>query len=226
MMRKRVSVACPSVLRNFIQPSIGALILRADYTGNRCAVRGLRLSLPGRNAFWKSGTPAVRWRTGHPVVGQFGQRSLFGGRRWWIRLGFNRLCKFLPPRIIVRLDHASHPSEMGDILSDTQSRQHRASLPIVGHISGDVPDNLDAISDRGVDHGAATDSVDRDAIDKIPIDSPGADAPRKETQGVLSNTGKTEPADLHSNRQVAIGREEWYQLLWKFKLILKKENNR
>jgi DNA-binding transcriptional regulator YiaG len=56
-----------------------------------------------------------------------------------------------------------------------------------------------------------------------------ANVSREKTQCTRVDSGESQPANLNSNRDVLFGREEWYENLWKLKLLVdaaKKKNHR
>jgi hypothetical protein len=113
---------------------------------------------------------------------------------------------------------------MRNVLSDTKSRKRTAAGP-VGHIGRDRADDLNAISGRRVDHGTPANAVDGNSVNEVRGRLSSADIAREKTERVRINPREAKPADFNANRKTDVPWEQWYEDLWKIKLMLKKQNH-
>jgi len=117
--------------------------------------------------------------------------------------------------------------EMRDILSNQQSGE-RFTGSAVGLIRGYGAHNSDIINAVRVDDRPAADSIDSDAINQVSVSVvlPGADTAGKEAERVSFYRGESQPANFNTDSQGRLSWEEWYRLLWKFKVTVWEKNHR
>lgn len=117
--------------------------------------------------------------------------------------------------------------EVRNISRNRQSRKGVSSRSIAD-ISGNGANDLRPVSFGRVDDRASADSVDCHAIDQIrmpPLLS-GTDIARKETEGMRSDSRKSKPSNLGSDRQRDARWEEWYRTLWQLKMARLNQDHR
>src|SRR5262245_37403244 len=116
--------------------------------------------------------------------------------------------------------------KMRDILSNQQSGESFTSSAVC-LVCGHRANNADIIDAVGVDDRAAADSINSDAINQVGVSVvlPGADAAGEEAERVGFYRGESQPTNLNADSQRRLSWEEWYRLLWEFKVSVW-DNNR
>lgn len=77
-----------------------------------------------------------------------------------------------------------------------------------------------------MEHRAATDAVNRDAIHQIRSSKAGANSSREKTERVWFNNGESDPSNVDSNAASRARWHECYGQFWELKIAFEKEHNR
>ena len=151
-------------------------------------------------------------------------RLLLGFIGFWLLLGLKFI--LLALRVLRIPNVLNDIVEMGDILSNQKPRQGIASGS-VGLVCGNSSDDLNAIGSVRVGHGSAADAVDGNAINQIgfPVILSGRDVPAKEAERPRLDCGEPHPSHLTTNADLPLTWEQWYKLLWEWKIALLKKND-
>lgn len=114
-----------------------------------------------------------------------------------------------------------------DILSDQETREHITASP-TGSVGRDSTNDLNALGAGRIHDGSSTDPVDGDAIDQVGVAKilSGADVAREETERVRFDSGEAKPPDPNTDPKGSLSWEEWYDLLWKYKVAVWDKNHR
>ena len=109
--------------------------------------------------------------------------------------------------------------EVRNILSNGETGQ-RCARDFITDVSRDSSDNVDASGFRQIQDRSATHAIDGNSVNEVGV-SPllaSADVSREEAEGARSDSGESKPSNLSPDRQRDARWEEWYRVLWQFKV--------
>ncbi len=109
--------------------------------------------------------------------------------------------------------------KMRNVLSNTKSRQGISSRS-AGTIGRDSTNNLHTGCRGSVEDGASAHTADCHAVDQVsvPFLLSGTNISGEKTESVGCDRRESKSADLSPDVEHHLSWEQWYQLLWKFKI--------
>ena len=99
----------------------------------------------------------------------------------------------------------------------------------IGDISSDnADDSRSSIGSAGVKDRATAYAVNGNSVDKISgrIPNMGTNVAGEKTESIGFDSGEPDPSDFDSNFKNRPTWQEWYEILWKFKLSRIKQKQR
>jgi hypothetical protein len=106
-----------------------------------------------------------------------------------------------------------------DILSERESQKGLASGTI-GHVGGNDTNNLRSINRSRIEDRSSADAVDGHFINQVGVSVifPSTDIAREKAEGRLCYGRKSEPTNFDSDGEPGFSWQQWYKLLWEFKV--------